>query len=133
MSLNGDTGPSDANLQKLLSQLKHMAKEAKRKVAHRRGRVFAGSSAPKFPRALCDVCGKPWDFAALNVPGVPEVRRCSDCKSELADGWTALIRKQEPGKDWLLLWVRGGAWKPGEIIKDVSDEVMKQVQARMTT
>ncbi len=62
---------------------------------------------------------------------VPEVRRCQECKVELAKGWTALIRKQEVGRDWLLLWVRGGKWKPGSIFFDLPDEFMQKVKAKL--
>lgn len=126
--INGEPGPSDETLRKLYQQLKPMANEAKRSVAHRRGRVIAGNGAPKLPRQLCSICGIPFDFAAQTKPGIPEISRCSECKQKLASGLTALIGKPKISGEWLFAWVRGAGFMPGEIITNLSEETMKAVK-----
>lgn len=131
MNANGD-GPNPEHLRKLLGQLKGMAKEAKRKVAHRRGRVFAGkATTPKLPRQICDICNVPFDFVIATKPIIPEISRCADCKQKLSEGWTALVGKPKIAGDWLHAFVRSPAFKAGEVISNLSEETMKAVQAKL--
>ena len=130
MNANGD-GPDPRNLEKLFGQLKGMAKEARRSVKHRRGRVLAGRNAPKLPRQICDVCNIPFDFATQTRPGVPQISRCNGCKEKLAAGFTALVGKPKVNGEWTYAFVRSSVLKAGHVYINLSDETMAAVKAKM--
>lgn len=128
MNANGD-GPDPRTLEKLLGQLKGMAKIAKEKV--RRGRPLLRQSAPpKMPRQICDICNSSFDFVVQTEPGIPEISRCTGCKQKLASGLTALVGKPKISGEWLHAWVKGGPFKPGEVLTELSDETMQKVLER---
>lgn len=108
-----------------------MAKEAKRAVAHRRGRVLVGKSAPKLPRQVCDICNVPFDFTIATEPIIPQISRCTKCKQKLAEGWTALVGKPKVNGEWQYAFVRSSKLKPGEVLFNLSDETMVAVRKKL--
>jgi hypothetical protein len=124
-------GPNPKALEKLFGQLKGMAQAAKASVRKQRKRIFAGPVAPQMPRQICDVCNVPFDFvAATKEAPIPVVSRCVACKQMLAAGMTALVQKPKVHGAWMYAWVKGGGFKPGEVVKDISEEVMTKVLER---
>jgi hypothetical protein len=131
VGINGDTAPSDEHLQRLRSQLRGMAKEAKRNVAHRRNRVHVGGQVPKLPRFICEVCNSPWDFVLATKPIIPQISRCTECKQKLAEGYTALVGTPKINGSWLHAFVKSSVLEPGVVLKNLSDDTMAAVQKQL--
>lgn len=88
-----ENGNGPQNLEKLFSQIKGMAREARRSLRSRKNRVHVATKAVQSPRFSCDVCGVGYDLSLQKDPGPPAKGRCGDCKNQLVSGFTAFVTK----------------------------------------
>lgn len=125
MNVNGENGPDNRSLEKAMSLMRGMAREARR--SRRRNRVHVAAPKVKSPRQVCAICGVLWDLAVVTgEPKPPLKSHCGDCKNMLTSGFTAFVTAKHHA------WVKVGpncGLKAGQVYK-VTDAEMEVIQKR---
>lgn len=123
--MSDSNGPQ--HLDKVLEMMPGMKSHLRSKLKRRHPSVTVAYK--KHPRQICDICNKLFDYAVCSSETVPQITRCSDCKTLLTEGYTA-FRSLSGG--WAFL--KSSAFKEHMkgAIRTVSDEELEQIKKAMT-